>query len=95
MKKTVGFRLSEATRSRLSELSEAWGCTRTAVLERLLAEHGAKSELLGETRPDFKAQLPGDTAPNAEVHVKQKSLSSAVADPDKLAAFQRKMGKKK
>lgn len=35
----MNFRLSEAARLRLAELSTEWGVNATAVLERLLSEH--------------------------------------------------------
>lgn len=44
MKKTVNFRFGEETLETLASLAERWGCTRTQVLERLLAEaEGKKS----------------------------------------------------
>lgn len=37
MKKDIGFRFSEETHSQLLELSGLWNCTRTQVIERLVA----------------------------------------------------------
>ena len=76
-KRTVGFRLSEAARKRLAELSSSLGVTRTAVIEGLLlheTEGGspARAEFLRAKRPPRVDASPSPAAATKSETVKQK-----------------------
>ena len=44
-KKTIAFRLSRECHDDLAELAEDWNCTRTEVIERLVAQNSLRRSL--------------------------------------------------
>ena len=96
-KKDIGFRFSEEVHTRLLELAEESGKTRTQVLEGLIlgAPWHPKAKRVAVPVPpeEVEAAMKAKTEEKAIVKTALRRKTSVV-DPDKLAAFQRKMNKK-
>ena len=88
----IGFRFRPEVAERLGELAGAAGVTRTVWLERAVMGAEPEPELRHE---DLHEDLP--VAVQAEALRPKGRVSPKIGrvDPDKIAAFQRKMARKK